>query len=126
MTQKILRFQWSKAHEKSFQALKKRLTTTLVLTLTKGTQGFVAHCDASRVCFGCILLDKGKVIAYASRKLKVHEKNCAMHDLELIVMVFPLKVWHHCLYAIYMDIFTEHNSNMCSPRRISISDKEGA
>ncbi|WMV42351.1 hypothetical protein MTR67_035736, partial [Solanum verrucosum] len=56
-----------------------------MLTLSEGTQGFVVYCDASRVGLGCVLLQNGKVIAYASRQLKVHEKNYPTHDLELAV-----------------------------------------
>ncbi|KAH0715889.1 hypothetical protein KY284_008794 [Solanum tuberosum] len=74
------------ACEKSFQELKKRLTTAPVLTLPEGTQGFVVYCDASRVGLGCVLMQNGKVIAYASRQLKVHEKNYLTHDLELAVV----------------------------------------
>ena len=66
--------------------------------------------DASRVCLGCVLMHKDKVIAYASRQLKVHEKNYPNHDLELIVVVFTLKIWHHYLYGVHMDIFTNHKS----------------
>ncbi|WMV58848.1 hypothetical protein MTR67_052233, partial [Solanum verrucosum] len=55
----------------------------MVLTLQEGTDGFVVYCDASRVGLGCLLIQHGKVIAYASRQLKVHEKNYPTHDLEL-------------------------------------------
>ncbi|KAH0639444.1 hypothetical protein KY285_036030 [Solanum tuberosum] len=88
LTQKTVKFQWSEACEKSFQELKKRLTSAPVLTLPEGTQGFVVYCDASRVGLGCFLMQNGKVIAYASRQLKVHEKNYPTHDLELAVVVF--------------------------------------
>ncbi|KAH0706733.1 hypothetical protein KY289_011809 [Solanum tuberosum] len=84
LTQKIVKFQWSEACEKNFQKLKKRLTIAPVLTLPEGTQGFVVYCDASRVGLGCVLMQNGKVIAYASRKLKVYEKNYPTHDLELV------------------------------------------
>ena len=92
LTQKTVKFQWSEACEKSFQELKKRLTTAPVLTLPEGTQGFVVYCDASRVGLGCVLMQNGKVIAYASRQLKVHEKNYPTHDLELAAVVFSLKI----------------------------------
>ena len=61
-------------------------------TLPEGTQGFVVYCDASRVGLGCVLMQNGKVIAYASRQLKVHEKNYPTHDLELAAVVFALKI----------------------------------
>ncbi|WMV37265.1 hypothetical protein MTR67_030650 [Solanum verrucosum] len=74
-TQKKAKFIWSEACEKSFQELKDRLTSTLVLTLPEGTYSFVVYCDASRSGLGCVLMQNGKVIAYASRQLKIHEKN---------------------------------------------------
>ncbi|KAH0729411.1 hypothetical protein KY289_000599 [Solanum tuberosum] len=83
LTQKTVKFQWSEACENNFQELKKRLITAPVLTLPEGTQGFVVYCDASRVGLGCVLMQNGKVIAYASRQLKFHEKNYPTHDLEL-------------------------------------------
>ena len=68
------------------------MTTALVLTLSEGTQGFLVYCDASRVDVGCVLMQNVKIIAYASRQLKVHEKNCPTHELELVVVVFALKI----------------------------------
>ncbi|WMV58542.1 hypothetical protein MTR67_051927 [Solanum verrucosum] len=87
LTQKKAKFVWSKVCEKSFQEFKDRLTSTLLLTLPVGTDGFVVYCDDSRVGLGCVLMKNGKVIAYASRQLKVHEKNYPTHDLELVVVV---------------------------------------
>jgi len=110
LTQKAVKFQWSEACEKSFQELKKRLITAPVLTLPEGTQGFVVYCDASRVGLGCVLMQNGKVIAYASRQLKVHEKNYPTHDLELAAVIFALKLWRHYLYGVHVDIFTDHKS----------------
>ncbi|WMV45647.1 hypothetical protein MTR67_039032, partial [Solanum verrucosum] len=69
--------------EKSFQELKDRLTSTPVLTLPKGIDGFIVYCDASRIGLGYVLMHHGKVIAYASRQLKTHENNYPTHDLEL-------------------------------------------
>ncbi|XP_070015417.1 uncharacterized protein [Nicotiana sylvestris] len=93
LTQKAVKFQWSDACEKSFQELKSRLTTAPVLALPEGTEGFVLYCDASRIGLGFVLMQHGKVIAYASRKLKNHEKNYPTHDLELAAVVFGLKIW---------------------------------
>ena len=78
--------------------LKDKLSSALVLTLLEGTMCFVIYCDASRVGLGCILMQHGKVIAYASRKLKVHENNYPTNDLELAAMYFNLKMWMHYLY----------------------------
>ncbi|PHT63550.1 hypothetical protein T459_32600 [Capsicum annuum] len=82
LTQKKVKFQWLDSCEKSFQELKTRLTSVLVLTLLDGSDGFVIYCDASRVGLDCFLMHRGKVIAYASRHLKPHEKNYPTHDLE--------------------------------------------
>lgn len=110
LTQKKVKFQWSDACEKGFQEFKTRLTSALVLSLPEGTDGFVIYCDASRVGLGSVLMQKGKVIAYASRQLKVHEKNYPTHDLELAVVVFALKLWRHYLYGVHIDLFTDHKS----------------
>ena len=110
LTQKTLKSQWSESCEKSFQELKKRLTTALVLTLQESTQGFVVYYDASILALGCVVIKNGEVLAYASRQLKVHEKNYPTHDLELIVIVFVLKIWHHYLYGVHVYIFTDYKS----------------
>ncbi|KAH0776482.1 hypothetical protein KY290_007893 [Solanum tuberosum] len=88
----------------------RRLTTAPVLTLPEGIQGFVVYIGASRVGLGCVLMQNGKVISYASRQLKVHENNYPTHDLELAVVVFALKIWHHYLYGVHVDVFTDHKS----------------
>ncbi|WMV08601.1 hypothetical protein MTR67_001986 [Solanum verrucosum] len=124
LTQKTVKFQWSEGCEKSFQELKKRLTNAPVLTLPEGTQGFVVYCDAFRLGLGFVLMQNGKVIAYASRQLKVHEKNYPTHDLELGVVVFALKIWRHYLYGIHVDVLTDV-FNMCLVRKRKISDREG-
>ena len=72
--------------------------------------GFVVYCDASRVGLGCVIMQNRKVIAYASRQLKVHERNYPTHDLELATVVFSMKIWRHYLYEFYVDVFTEHKS----------------
>ncbi|XP_070020045.1 uncharacterized protein [Nicotiana sylvestris] len=110
LTQKAVKFQWSDACEKSFQELKSRLTSAPILTLPEGREGFVVYCDASRVGLGCVLMQHGKVITYASRQLKNHEKNYPTHDLELAAVVFALKVWRHHLYGVHVDVFSEHKS----------------
>ena len=62
------------------------------------------------MCFGCVLIQHGKVIYYAPRQIKVHEKNNATHDLELAAVVFALKIWKHYLYGVYVDVFTDNKS----------------
>ncbi|WMV59036.1 hypothetical protein MTR67_052421 [Solanum verrucosum] len=76
--------------------------------ITEGTQGFVVYCDASRVGLGCVLMQNGKVITYASRQDKIHERNYPTHDLELAAIVFALKIWRHYLYGVHVDVFTNH------------------
>ncbi|XP_019253902.1 PREDICTED: uncharacterized protein LOC109232595 [Nicotiana attenuata] len=73
LTHKGAKFQWTEACEQSFQELKKRLTTAPVLTLPDGTEGYVVYCVASRIGLGCVLMQHGKVIVYASRQLRKHE-----------------------------------------------------
>jgi hypothetical protein len=72
--------------------LKRRLTTAPVLILPSGTEGFVVYSDASRKGLGCALMQYGRVVAYASRQLKIHEINYPIHDLELAAVVFSLRV----------------------------------
>ena len=72
--------------------MKTRLTSTPILTLPDSIDDFVVYCDASRVGLSCVLMQKGKVIAYASRQLKPHEKNYPTYDLELAAVVFALKI----------------------------------
>ena len=92
LTQKNVKFEWNEACENSFQLLKERLTTAPVLTLPSGVDGFAVYCDASRIGLGCVLMQNGRVVAYASRQLKIHEKNYPTHDLELAAVVFALKI----------------------------------
>ena len=69
LMQNKVKFEWTEACEKGFQKLKDKLTSALVLTLWEGAKGFVVYCDASRVGLGCLLMQHGKVIAYALRQL---------------------------------------------------------
>ncbi|XP_069150838.1 uncharacterized protein [Solanum lycopersicum] len=100
----MVKFQWLDDCEKSFVELKKRLTTSHVLTLSEGSDGYVIYCDASRVGLGRVLIQRDKVIAYASRQLKMHEKNYPTHDLEHAAVVFALKICRHYLYGVHSTI----------------------
>ena len=104
-----MKFEWSETCEKGFQELKD-IPTTPVMTLLEGNEGFIVYCDASRVGLGCVLMQHGKVIAYASRQLKVHEKNYPTHELELTVVVFALKICRHYLYGVHIGVFADHKS----------------
>ena len=68
------------------------------------------YTDASREGLGCVLMQNGNVIAYASRKLKPHEQNYPIHDLELAAVIFTLKKWRHFLYGVVFEIYTDHKS----------------
>ncbi|XP_076918628.1 uncharacterized protein LOC143579123 [Bidens hawaiensis] len=83
LTQKDKKYDWTEKQEEAFQLLKQNLCSAPILSLLEGTDGFVVYCDASRSGLGCVLMQRDKVIAYASRQLKVHEKNYMTYDLEL-------------------------------------------
>ena len=110
LTRKEEKFILSEACQNSFDELKQRLTTAPVLTLPSGSKGFTVYCDASRQGLGCVLMQRDRVIAYASRQLKKHEVNYPTHDLELMAVVFPLRIWRHYLYGVPCRIFTYHKS----------------
>ncbi|GJU75617.1 putative reverse transcriptase domain-containing protein [Tanacetum coccineum] len=110
LTQKNKTFNWGEEHELTFQTLKDKLCNAPVLALPDGLEDFVVYCDASGLGLGCVLMQRGKVIAYASRQLKIHEKNYTTHDLELGAVVFSLKIWRHYLYGTKSVIYTDHKS----------------
>ncbi|KAD6119251.1 hypothetical protein E3N88_10522 [Mikania micrantha] len=110
LTQKNQPFIWGSQQEEAFQLLKHKLCNAPILALPEGTDNFTVYCDASRQGLGCVLMQKDKVIAYASRQLKVHEKNYTTHDLELGAVVFALKIWRHYLYRTKCIIYTDHKS----------------
>jgi hypothetical protein len=104
------KFVWTPKCEESFQVIKKKLTTALVLTLPDIHQSFVIFCDTSRQGLGCMLMQNEKFIAYASRLLKPHEQNYPTHDLELAAIMHALKIWRHYLIGNKCHIFTDHKS----------------
>ncbi|GKA77628.1 hypothetical protein Tco_0784165 [Tanacetum coccineum] len=110
LTQKNKAYVWGDKQDEAFQILKEKLCNAPVLALPDGPDDFVVYCDASKQGFGCVLMQRGKVIAYASRQLKKHEKNYTTHDLELGAVVFALKIWRHYLYGTKSVIYTDHKS----------------
>ena len=90
--------------------LKTSLTLALVLVFPLGFGGYSVYCDASRVRLRCVLMQHGRVIAYASRQLKKHEQNYATYDLEMVAVVFALKIWRHYLYGGTCEIYINHKS----------------
>ncbi|WVZ70224.1 hypothetical protein U9M48_018905 [Paspalum notatum var. saurae] len=99
LLEKGVPFIWTKERQAAFDELKKRLTTAPVLTLPDLTKSFTVYCDASKEGLGCVLMQEGKVIAYASRQLRKHEVNYLTHDLELAAVVHALKIWRHYLFG---------------------------
>jgi ribonuclease HI len=107
---KNIEFKWTPAFQESFETLKKKLTIVLVLILLDVHKPFSVFCDASYTEQGCVLMQEGKVVAYSSCQLKIHEKNYPTHDLELAAVVHALKTWRHYLYRQKCDIYTDHKS----------------
>ncbi|GJS12195.1 putative reverse transcriptase domain-containing protein [Tanacetum coccineum] len=103
-------FNWGEEQELAFQTLKDKLCNAPVLALPDGSEDFVVYSDASGLGLGCVLMQRGKVIAYAYRQLKIHEKNYTTHDLELGAVAFSLKIWRHYLYGTKSIIYTNHKS----------------
>ncbi|GJW50476.1 putative reverse transcriptase domain-containing protein [Tanacetum coccineum] len=110
VTQKNQKYEWGEKQEEAFQSLKDNLCNALILSLPNGVEYFVIYCDASNQGLGCVLMQRDKVIAYASRQLKSHKKNYMTHDLELGAVVFALKIWRHYLYRTKSVIYTDHKS----------------
>ena len=98
LTRKEVKFEWKEKCEQSFQKLMNYLSTTQVLTLSTTRARYVVFNDASKPGFGCVLMQGGRVITYVSCQLKKHETNYPTHDLELVMVVFALKIWLHYLY----------------------------
>jgi ribonuclease HI len=107
---KKVQFKWTPSCQESFETLKEKLTTTPVLVLPDVHKPFSVYCDASYTGLGCVLMQVGKVVAYSSRQLKVHEKNYPTHDLDLAAVVHALKTWRQYLYGQKCDIYTDHKS----------------
>ncbi|GJX15093.1 putative reverse transcriptase domain-containing protein [Tanacetum coccineum] len=110
LTQKNKKYIWGENQESAFQLLKQKLCEAPILALPEGNNDFVVYCDASHQGLGAVLMQREKVIAYASRQLKPHEENYTTHDLELGAVVFALKIWRHYLYGTKCTVFTDHKS----------------
>jgi hypothetical protein len=115
-------FEWTVECQASFEELRKQLTSAPVLVLPDLTKKFDIYCDASRQGLGCVLMQEGQIVCYASRHLWKHEENYPTHDFELATVVHALKIWKHYLighrYKIYSDhkslkyIFTQNDLNL--------------
>ncbi|GJS17939.1 putative reverse transcriptase domain-containing protein [Tanacetum coccineum] len=109
-TEKNKSYIWGEEQESAFQLLKQKLCEAPILALPEGNDNFVVYCDASLQGLGAVLMQREKVIAYASRQLKPHEENYTTHDLELGAVIFALKIWRHYLYGTKCTVFTDHKS----------------
>ncbi|GJU27947.1 putative reverse transcriptase domain-containing protein [Tanacetum coccineum] len=109
-TEKNKKYEWGKEEEEAFQTLKQKLCSAPILALPEGTKDFMVYCDASLNSYGTVLMQIEKVIAYASRQLKVHKENYTTHDLELGAVVFALRLWRYYLYGTKCVVFTDHKS----------------
>nr|GFB60650.1 putative reverse transcriptase domain-containing protein [Tanacetum cinerariifolium] len=112
LTQYKVKFEWGDKQEAAFQLLKQKLCSAPILALPEGSEDFIVYCDASasNKGLGAVLMQREKVISYASRQLKIHEQNYTTHDLELGAVVFALKIWRHYLYGTKCTVFTDHKS----------------
>nr|GEX28277.1 putative reverse transcriptase domain-containing protein [Tanacetum cinerariifolium] len=107
---KIRQFLGLAGQEAMFQMLKQKLCSAPIRALPEGSEDFIVYCDALIKGLGAVLMQREKVISYASRQLKIHEKNYTTHDLELGAVVFALKIWRHYMYGTKCTVFTDHKS----------------
>jgi hypothetical protein len=110
LLRKDKKFEWYAKCEASFLELKKRLTTTPVLVMLNMEKSFSIYCDASGQRLGCVLMQDGHVVAYASRQLRKHEEHYPTHDLELVAIVHALKIWRHYLIGKRCEIYSDQKS----------------
>jgi hypothetical protein len=110
LLEKDKKFEWTPACEASFQESKKRLTTALILVMPDMEKLFSIYCDMSGQGLGCVLMQHGCVIAYASQQLRNHEVNYPAHELELVAVVQALKIWRHYLMGKRCELYTTHKS----------------
>ena len=107
---KGVKFEWGDKCQSIFERLKEILVEVPVLIQPTSGRDYTMYSDASGIGLGCVLMQDGKVVAYASRQLKPHGQNYPTHDLELAAVVFALKIWRHYLYGEKCRIFTDHKS----------------
>ncbi|GJW58633.1 putative reverse transcriptase domain-containing protein [Tanacetum coccineum] len=121
LTQKKVKFDWGDKAEAAFQLIKQKLCSAPILALPEGSEDFIIYCDVSIKGLGAVLIQREKVIAYASRQLKIHEKNYTTHDLELGTVVFALKIWRN--YLVY-DCEIRYHTGKANVVADSLSMKE--
>nr|GEZ14760.1 putative reverse transcriptase domain-containing protein [Tanacetum cinerariifolium] len=109
-TEKNKKYESGMEEDEAFQTLKQKLCSAPILALPEGTENFIVYCDSSLKGFGAVLMQREKVIAYASRQLKKHEENYMTHDIELGAVMFALRLWRHYLYGTKCIVYTDHKS----------------
>ena len=105
LTRKEVKFDWDDRCEEAFQELKRRLTIASILIVPDRGQRYIVYYVASRAGLGCVLMQSGRVVAYGSRQLKNNEHNYPTHDMELVAIVFALKIWRHYLYGEQFEVY---------------------
>ena len=110
LLRKGIKFEWTDKCQTSFEQLKRMVVEAPVLTHPTSGKEYTLYSDASGIGLGCVLMQDGKVVAYASRQLKPHEQNYPTHDLKLVAVVFALKIWRYYLYGEKCRIYTDHKS----------------
>jgi hypothetical protein len=110
LLKKGVKFVWSEECDQAFHTLREHLTSAPVLTQPDMSRPFEEFCDASGIGLGCVLMQANRVMAYASRALRPHEKNYPTHDLVLAAVVHALKLWRHYLMGNHCNIYTDHKS----------------
>jgi hypothetical protein len=103
-------FEWTSEYQASFEELQKHLTSAPVLVLPDLTKKFDIYCDTLRHGLGCVLMQEGQVVCYASRQLNKYEENYPTHDLELAAVLHALKIWRHYLIGYRSEIYSDHKS----------------
>lgn len=110
LTKKSHGFVWSDACQKAFETLKQKVVENCILKIPEMGKPFVLSCDASGDQLGCVLTQDRRVVAYESRKLRSHELNYPVHDLELAAVVHAFKHWRHLLLGVKFELRTDHES----------------
>jgi hypothetical protein len=110
LLEKDKKFEWTSVCEASFQELKKRMTTAPILVMPNMEKSFSIYYDVSGQGLGCVLMQDGHMVAYASQQLRKHEAHYPTHDLELAVVVHALKIWRHYLMGKRCGLYTDHKS----------------